>query len=245
MKNFILLFLFIITTHLQAQLADCSSCDTITYTTKDIAKNSLYDLQLLRNEIFARHQYIFKDERLLEFFQEYLWYQPDYNNPAEVNLNAIENANITLFKTAEGRVKKKRQRLFSELNELKRVLKQKDTVTIGLFLDDGLSNEVNLIGAMNELSTIFSKIDLKNVNWYKDEALFKMSVDDGFSVNITYLRINGSEVILSTGDIKHSEIMEEPFKYGSGYYSESEYNSMWVFKFDGEKLRLVEHIIAG
>ncbi|WP_299221919.1 YARHG domain-containing protein [uncultured Aquimarina sp.] len=245
MKNTILFFLLLITINVQAQLEDCSACDTITYTTKDIAKNSLYDLQLLRNEIFARHQYIFKDERLLEFFQEYLWYQPDYNNPAEVSLNPVENANIAIFKAAEGRIKKKRQRLFSELRELKRVLKQKDTITINLFMDDALSDNENLEGAIKELNGIFSKIDLKDVNWYKDTAIYKVSIDNGFLVRITDLRINGSEVILSTGDIKHSEIMTEPFQYGSSYYSESEYNSTWIFRFDGEKLRLEEHMIAG
>ncbi|WP_299253487.1 hypothetical protein [uncultured Aquimarina sp.] len=83
------------------------------------------------------------------------------------------------------------------------------------------------------------------MNWHKDTTLYKIPVDDGFAVNITHLRINGGEVILSTGDIKHSEIMEEPFKYANDYYSESEHSSSWIFKFDGEKLRLVEHMIAG
>ncbi|WP_298319317.1 YARHG domain-containing protein [uncultured Aquimarina sp.] len=245
MKNRILFFLLLITINIQAQLEDCSSCDTITYTTKDIAKNSLYDLQLLRNEIFARHQYIFKDERLLEFFQEYLWYQPDYNNPEEVNLNSVENANITLFKAAEGRIKKKRQRLFSELKELKRVLKENDTITINMFLDDGLSDGTNKEGAKNELSAIFSKINLKDVNWYKDTAIYSVSTDNGFLISKTELLIDGNKVTLSRGDLEHSEIMKEPFKYGSSYYSESEYSSTWVFRFDGQQLRLVEHMIAG
>ncbi len=245
MKKVILLFLIALTTSVQAQLEDCSSCDTITYTSKDIEKNSLYDLQLLRNEIFARHQYIFKDERLLEYFQDYQWYQPDYNNPTEINLNDVENTNIALFKNAEEQIRKRRQRLFSELKELKRVLKQKDTITIGLFLDNALPDNTNYNSIIKELDDIFSKIDLKDVNWYKDTALYKLSIDNGFLVRITDLRINGDELILSAGDIKHSEIMTEPFQFGSNYYSENEYNSTWIFKFDGVKLRLVEHVIAG
>ncbi|MDH7445630.1 YARHG domain-containing protein [Aquimarina sp. 2201CG14-23] len=245
MRHTILLFLILFTISLQAQLKDCSECDTITYAPADIAKNTLYDLQLLRNEIFARHQYVFKDARLLEYFQEYLWYQPDHNNPAKVTLNSIENANITLFKNGEGRIKKKRQRLFNELGELKRVLKQKDTITINLFLDGALSDGVTTIGAMKELHAIFSKIDLKDVNWYKDKAIYKVSTDNGFLVRKAELHINGNEVIISAGDIKHSEIMTDPFKFGSNYYSEDEYQSVWIFKFDGQKLRLDQHIIAG
>ncbi|WP_378174835.1 YARHG domain-containing protein [Aquimarina sp. SS2-1] len=245
MKKLLLLFLLVVTTQIKAQLEDCAACDTITYTTKDIAKNSLYDLQLLRNEIFARHQYVFKDERLLEYFQDYQWYQPDYNNPPEIILNDIENSNIALFKKGEERIKKQREKLFSELKELKRVLKQNDTITINLFFDDGLSDGANKTGAIKELNDILTTINLKDVNWYKDTALYKVSVDNGFLVRITDLRINGGEVILSTGDIQHSEIMTEPFQYGSSYYSEDEYNSTWIFKFDGEKLRLVEHMVAG
>jgi len=245
MKNNVLLFLFLFTIHIQAQLEDCSGCDTIEYSSKDIAKNSLYDLQLLRNEIFARHQYIFKDERLLEYFQEYLWYQPDYNDPAEVNLNAIENANISLFKKAEKQIKKKRQRLFSELSELKRVLKQVDTITIGLFLNNALEKHESLDGAINELNTIFSKIELRDVNWYRDTAFYGVSIDNGFLIRKTELRIDGDDVRLSTGDLAHSEIMKEPFKYGSDYYSEREYSSIWIFKFDGQQLRLVRHVVAG
>ncbi|WP_299444147.1 YARHG domain-containing protein [uncultured Aquimarina sp.] len=245
MKNSILFFLLLLAINVQAQLEDCSACDTISYTSKDISKNSLYDLQLLRNEIFARHQYIFKDERLLEYFQEYLWYQPDYNNPAEVHLNSIENSNITLFKKAEGSIKKKRQRLFSELSELKRVLKQKDTITISLFMNNALEKQENLDGVINELNTIFSKIELRDVNWYRDTAIYSVSIDNGFLIRKTELRIDGDDVRLSTGDLTHSEIMKEPFKYGSNYYSESEYSSIWIFKFDGQQLRLVEHIVAG
>ncbi len=245
MKNYILLVLVLCSMTIKAQLEDCSDCATIAYTAKDISKNSLYQLQLFRNEIFARHQYIFKDERLLEHFQEYLWYQPDYNNPAEITLNDIENTNIVLFKAAENRIKKKRQRLFAELSELKRVLRQKDTITINMFLDDGLSDGANKEGAMNELNAIFSKINLKDVNWYRDAAIYSVSTDNGFLISKTELLIDGNKVTLSRGDLEHSEIMKEPFKYGSDYYSESEYSSLWVFTFDGQKLRLVEHLVAG
>jgi len=245
MKYISLFFLLFFGTGARAQLEDCSSCDSIRYTTKDIAKKSLYDLQLLRNEIFARHQYVFKDQRLLEYFQEYLWYQPDHNNPANVIINPIETANITLFKEAEERIKKKRKRLFSELRELKRALREKDTITVDFFMDGALPKQANLGVVINELSTIFSEVDLKNVNWYKDTALYKKSTDNGFLVNEITLKIQATEVILSTADIKHSEIMTEPFRYGSNYYSEDEYTSMWIFRFDGEKLRLVEHVVAG
>ncbi|MHA7057247.1 YARHG domain-containing protein [Aquimarina sp. M1] len=245
MKKGILVLLLILSTVMHAQLKDCTDCDTISYTTKEIANNSLYDLQLLRNEIFARHQYIFKDERLLAYFQEFRWYQPDYNNPVQVILNPVENENIVLFKTAEARIKKQRQQLFSELKELQRALQQNDRITINLFMDDALPNGIHPDEAFKELDAIFSKIDLTDVNWYKDTAIYKVTIDNGFVVRDTTLHINGSEVTLSMGDIQHSKIMTAPFEYGSNYYSEDEYKTIWIFSFDGQKLRLVEYLIAG
>lgn len=245
MKNSLLLVLLCFSFMMYSQLEDCSECSTKTYSKNDIAKNTLYDLQLLRNEIFARHQYIFKDERLLEHFQDYSWYQPDYNNPPEITLSDIENANIELIRSAESNIKNKRKRLISELKELKRVLRANDTITINLFLNDHLRDEINPKQALEELASIFSKIDLKDINWYRDEAIYKVATDNGFSISETSLRINGNEVIASTRDLAHSEIMKEPFKYGSTYYSESEYSSFWIFKFDGQKLRLERHEVAG
>ncbi|MEI8202750.1 MAG: YARHG domain-containing protein [Bacteroidota bacterium] len=57
-------------------------------------------LRLMRNEIFARHGYLFKDENLKLFFEQRSWYRPD---PAfsEKKLNKYEIALIELLKRLE------------------------------------------------------------------------------------------------------------------------------------------------
>jgi len=58
------------------------------------------DLRLMRNEIYARHGYIFKSPDLKEYFSKYDWYKPRYEN-VEGQLSDIEKYNIELIKREE------------------------------------------------------------------------------------------------------------------------------------------------
>ena len=62
------------------------------------------ELRYARNEIYARHGYIFKDEELNKYFQEKSWYNPsvtseDFDESEE--LNNVEKANIKFIKAYE------------------------------------------------------------------------------------------------------------------------------------------------
>jgi uncharacterized caspase-like protein len=59
---------------------------------------SLPQLRLARNEIFARHGFIFASADLTAYFRRFDWYQP---RPGEIQLNPIEKRNIGLFQEAE------------------------------------------------------------------------------------------------------------------------------------------------
>ncbi|ONI46333.1 hypothetical protein AN642_03160 [Epulopiscium sp. SCG-B10WGA-EpuloA2] len=60
-------------------------------------------LRLARNEIFARHGYIFQSEELLSYFHTKSWYQPKINGiDFDMNiLNPFEQYNIDLIKQFE------------------------------------------------------------------------------------------------------------------------------------------------
>jgi YARHG domain len=55
-------------------------------------------LRIARNEIFARHGYIFKSEDLRRYFGEQPWYG---ERSRDVSLNAIESANVEFIKARE------------------------------------------------------------------------------------------------------------------------------------------------
>ncbi len=57
-------------------------------------------LRLMRNEILARHGYVFEDEDLKEYFRKQPWYKPAQSNEG-IELSFIEKLNVGLIENAE------------------------------------------------------------------------------------------------------------------------------------------------
>ena len=57
-------------------------------------------LRLMRNEILARHGYVFEDEDLKEYFRKQPWYKPAQSNDG-IELSFIEKLNVKLIENAE------------------------------------------------------------------------------------------------------------------------------------------------
>lgn len=69
-------------------------------TASDLQNLSKYDLKIMRNEIFARHGYIFRTNDMKNYFQNQNWYTPRYNDVNSM-LTSIEHKNVTLIKRYE------------------------------------------------------------------------------------------------------------------------------------------------
>lgn len=75
--------------------------------TRYLSKSELYGydkytLSLIRNEIFARHGYIFKKEEYKNYFNSMPWYSPDSSFKGTTSeLNSIERYNVELIKSLE------------------------------------------------------------------------------------------------------------------------------------------------
>ena len=69
-------------------------------TEADIAGLPTEDLCLIRNLIFANHNYRFKESRFLYFFSKYEWYEPLYDNVSR-SLNSNEVYNVNFLKSHE------------------------------------------------------------------------------------------------------------------------------------------------
>ena len=57
-------------------------------------------LRIMRNEILARHGYVFEDEDLKEYFGKQPWYKPAKSNDG-IELSFVERLNVELIKNAE------------------------------------------------------------------------------------------------------------------------------------------------
>ncbi|TKG91507.1 YARHG domain-containing protein [Puteibacter caeruleilacunae] len=70
------------------------------FTAEELQQNSKSQLDIMRNEIFAAHGYIFKKEKWRNFFSKKEWYKPRYNNVTD-KLTTIERINIqTILKVS-------------------------------------------------------------------------------------------------------------------------------------------------
>jgi len=68
----------------------------------EICEMNSADLRLLRNEVFARHGYIFKSPELTDFFSKFEWYQPSLTSgQIDKKLTEIDRYNISLIKSVE------------------------------------------------------------------------------------------------------------------------------------------------
>lgn len=63
---------------------------------------SASQLRLLRNEIYARHGYVFKSKDLNDYFLQKSWYKPD-PNLKEIELSDLEKENLSLIQYFENR----------------------------------------------------------------------------------------------------------------------------------------------
>ncbi|MEH7082900.1 YARHG domain-containing protein [Neobacillus drentensis] len=66
---------------------------------EDVANLTKDQLRLARNEIYARHGYVFKSQDLQTYFSGKSWYQPDPS--FDGSLNEIEKENVNFIKARE------------------------------------------------------------------------------------------------------------------------------------------------
>lgn len=67
---------------------------------KDLNEDQLI---IARNEIYARHGYVFNDEELLEYFLQQEWYEPGgkIGDTNEITLSSVEKKNLQILQEAE------------------------------------------------------------------------------------------------------------------------------------------------
>lgn len=249
-KGFIT-FIFMLSVSIQAQrITSCKECAIKKHTKTTIANNKLFELELLRNEIFARHQYIFKNQLLTDYFNQFDWYKPDYKNEVKISLNSNENHNIELFKKRESELKQQRVVLINELESFKKALNTNnqsyiDKVCLSKLTKGDIPYYDYLI---TTLKRVFSKVPLNNIYWHKGNAQYSIETDNGFSISAEGIYISGNEITIRVSDPQsHSSLMkdDEAFEYPSEYESESENAIFATFIIENKKLVLVKTTVAG
>lgn len=70
----------------------------------ELSKYTKTQLGYIRNEIFARHGYIFRNKEYSDYFGNKSWYVPNPDcTGTEADLNSVERANVELIQDMEGK----------------------------------------------------------------------------------------------------------------------------------------------
>ena len=210
-------------------ISNCSTCSRVVLNENQLNRKSLEELALLRNEILARKGYVFSTEKYSRYFESQNWYKPVQSN-SKIRLSEIENRNIEIIKQLETREKTKRNRAISDLKELKSALNTNNETVIGKYLSE-IPREAEYYNAIiSELKEALNKIDLNNIHWNKNSGLYKVTVDNGFSISSYEILFDYETIRIMSGMNSHSEIFGD-FEDGySDYMSEDEAQIWFVFK---------------
>ena len=69
-------------------------------TADELQGASAWDLKIMRNEIFARHGYVFKTDDMKRYFSQQAWYRPQ-SDDVLASLSPIELANVETIKPSK------------------------------------------------------------------------------------------------------------------------------------------------
>jgi hypothetical protein len=227
------------------KLDNCATCKHQALTEDDIKGNELFEIELLRNEIFARHGYNFKNQRLNEYFSQFSWHKSTSDQTFNSDeLNKFENHNIQLFRKVENKIKAERQAILNQVKLLQKALLSNDSKAV----QELILEAPNAKGGINWLKNVLPIFDLDDIHWFKQKAHYSIVTDNGKSSSITKIEFENNRItVTKAAPSNHSRVMnsEEAFKYPSDYYSEDEHGVNAIIIFEEGQLKLVSFFSAG
>ena len=93
------------------------SSDEIYLTDSDLLSLTIPELRIERNKIFAKHGYKFKSTDLKQYFSQFAWYNPQYDNVNDM-LTDADKQNIDLIKHYENVKRSKKSDFDTFLNPI-------------------------------------------------------------------------------------------------------------------------------
>lgn len=245
MKNTILITLILMLfapSHKAQTLKDCSDCAVKLIKPEQISQLSLEEIRILTNEIYARNGYQFENPRFQQHFESKPWYSNKKNNKS-ISLNPVEKQNTTLLQARTKTLKAERDLIISQLKSLKTlVLADKNNelkTQFNFTYENQYGNENPKL-----LKEVFTRINLDDISYYKNNGLHSVTVDNGFVKIVYEVSIKDGSVNLFYNYMSHSKIIKD-FDEFSDYHSEDEFMYNWQFELKKNRLEYIRTVIAG
>jgi hypothetical protein len=100
---------------LTSAISSCQQTSESRITNEILQNKNLDELRVIRNEIFARHGYIFKSEDLRQYFSTKNWYKPKFDDVTE-RLSEGDKANISMIVARENELSNRSQKKVKQIN---------------------------------------------------------------------------------------------------------------------------------
>lgn len=239
---FLSLVLFSSVFTIKAQgVTDCKTCGTTLLKAQNIDTLSVDELRLLTNEIYARKGYKFTNEGLQDYFQSFDWYKSLGNNSL-VKLSTIEEKNVKLLTDRRKVREDERQIIFTYFKGLKQLAASNNDSELNKLFANPEYAELTSLDSFKE---VLMRTDFDDVHWYKNNALYKVEVDNGYVKIVYSFSITSEGITLMYNYMAHSDIMEDFDTMFSDYMSENEYALWWTFSLQNGKVVLMDINAAG
>ncbi len=193
------------------EIDDCAQCSKKLLTENQLGGESIEELAMLRNEIFARKGHTFKNETYQYYFESQDWYKAAASNNT-VKLSDIETQNVNLIKSLEAKKQTMRDAAVRDLKSLKAALNSNDKQKIESFVDlkqrPYQANE-------DDLKNILNHIDLNNLVWSgKGRTTYGIRINNGQIICRYTLWIEKDKITLSKSDEGGSLLYEDDLYNG-------------------------------
>lgn len=243
MKFIYFLSFLMFSVNIQSQiLKDCSKCSTNLINIAQIDGLSIDEIRLLTNEIFARNGFQFENGRFQDYFESKNWYHSKSDHK-KVILNTTEKENVKFFQSRTIKLETDRKEIVEQIKNFKtlvfahKITELKNVFNFQYEKSDG-DYEVKY------LKQVLHKIDLDDINYYKNLGLNAVTVDNGF-VQIKYeIAVDGNSVRINYNWMTNSSIIADLDEF-TDYHSENEFSYEWQFVYEDKKLKFKRLAVAG
>ncbi|WP_264550594.1 YARHG domain-containing protein [Flavobacterium sp. N2038] len=220
-------------------LKDCSTCSTKIIKEEQVKGLSIDEIRLLTNDLFAREGYLFTNLKFQDYFADKSWYKPVKNN-SDIKFNDIEKQNIKLFQAKVKNLEEQRKGIVAQLKLFKNNVLLKDNLNLQKYFSYKAEDKYDT----EYLLSVMKKIDLEDINWYKNEGIHKVLVDNGFVVIEYSVKIENDKVSIYYNFMSNSEIIKDLDIY-TDYHSEGEHLYNWQFEYKNNQLNFIRLAVAG
>lgn len=197
------------------------------------------ELKWVRNEIYARHGYVFTTKEIQARFERESWYQPVSDN-SQVKLSTVEQANVAILKNEEDKRNARANAIKAYFKKMKAGVAKKDPAYNFVMQREGF------------ISKILNNIDIDDMHFCGGNGLYEKKLDNGFS-DISYsLKLDGKEIFVMYCSLGVSSIFPETKRHAvedDDFVAQKrvgEYLDFWKFSIDEDNnIKFVEIGSAG